>query len=65
MLVVACSLEGHVRCQSWQHPATPKALAILRRIVVLQLIPGNEVGELDSAIVTRGFAAKRQQEVLA
>jgi hypothetical protein len=39
------------------------ALAELRRVVVLQLIPRNELCELDPAIVTREFAAKRQEEI--
>ncbi|QPN59278.1 hypothetical protein H8F24_14690 [Synechococcus sp. CBW1002] len=34
------------------------------RVVVLQLIPGNELSKLDPAIVTREFAAKRQEEIL-
>ncbi len=41
-----------------------KALAELRRIVIFQFIPGNELSELDPAIVTREFAAKRQEEIL-
>jgi hypothetical protein len=35
----------------------------LRRVVILQLIPRNELSQLDSAIVTGEFAAKRQEEV--
>lgn len=34
------------------------ALAKLRRVVTLQLIPGNKLCEVDRAIVTREFAAK-------
>jgi hypothetical protein len=40
-----------------------KILAELRRVVVLQLIPRNELSQLDPAIVAREFAAKRQEEV--
>jgi hypothetical protein len=35
----------------------------MRRIAVFQLIPGTEVSELDTAIFTREFAAKGQEEV--
>jgi len=35
----------------------------LRRVVVLKFIPRNELSQLDSAIITREFAAKRQKKV--
>jgi hypothetical protein len=36
----------------------------LRRVVVLQPIPRNKFSQVDPAIVTREFAAKREEEVL-
>ena len=50
-----CHAKGFCRCS--------KALAKLRREVVLQLIPRNKLSQLDPAIVTREFATKRQEEV--
>jgi hypothetical protein len=41
-----------------------KALAELRRVVVVQLIPGNEISQLDPAIVARELGSKRQEEIL-
>ena len=41
-----------------------KALAELRRVVVVQLIPGNEISQLDPAIVARELASKWQEEIL-
>ncbi len=50
-----CHAKGFCRCS--------KAVAELRRVVILQLISGNEVSQLYPAIVTSEFAAKRQGEV--
>jgi len=41
-----------------------KTLAELGSVAILLLIPRNEVSGLDPAIVSREFAAKRQEEVL-
>jgi len=41
----------------------PKSVAELSREVILQLIPRNELSQLDLAIVTRKLAAKEQKEV--
>jgi hypothetical protein len=35
----------------------------MRRVVVLQFIPWNELRQLDPPIVAREFAAKRQKEI--
>jgi hypothetical protein len=35
----------------------------VRSGVILLLTPGNELGQFDPAVVTREFAAKRQEEV--
>jgi len=58
---------------SWQSPGTQchakgfcwrsKSLAELGRVIILKLIPRNELSPLDPAIVTREFAAKRQEKV--
>lgn len=71
--VTACR-ECHERwlpCLDGQHAqyhaewlgGRSKTLAKLRRIVFFENIPGNEVGELDLAIVSREDAVERQQEV--
>ena len=39
------------------------ALEEFRRVVVLQLIPRNKLSQLDPAVLTREFAAKRQEEI--
>jgi hypothetical protein len=41
-----------------------KALAELRGVVIFQVFPGHEFGQLDPAVITREFAAKGQEEVL-
>ena len=38
-------------------------LTELRSVVILQLIPGNEYGQFDPAIVASEFAAKWQKEI--
>ena len=40
-----------------------KSFTELSRVIILQLIPRNELSQLDPAIVTREFAVKRQKEV--
>jgi hypothetical protein len=36
---------------------------VLRHVVIIQLIPGSEHSQLDSAIVSSEFAAKLQEDV--
>jgi hypothetical protein len=36
----------------------------LRRVVVVQFIPRNQLRQLDRAIITREFAAERQEKIL-
>jgi hypothetical protein len=50
-----CHAKGVCRCN--------KANAEFCREVVLQLIAGNEVSQLDPAIITTEFANKREKEV--
>ncbi len=50
-----CYAKGFCPCS--------KALAELCRAVIPPLLPRNEHSQLDSAIVTRKFHAKRQEEV--
>ena len=51
--------EYHAKGLCWRS----KSLAELSRVIFLQLIPRNELIQLDLAIVTREFAAKCQKEV--
>ena len=39
------------------------ALAELRRVVIFQVFPGDEFGQLDPAVITRELAAKWQEEI--
>jgi hypothetical protein len=51
------------KCHSKWLGGRSKALAELRRVVIFQVIPGDEFGQLDPAVMTRELAAKWQEEI--
>ncbi len=51
--------QCHAKGLCWRS----ESLAELGLVIILQLIPRNELRQLDPAIVTREFAAERQEEV--
>lgn len=58
-------LDDHgVQCHAKWLCRGAKALAELSCIVIFQLIPWDQLGQLDPAIVAREFSSKRQEAVL-
>jgi hypothetical protein len=53
------STERHSECLCGR----TEALAELRRKVIFQVVPGDELCQLDPAVITGEFAAKGQEEI--
>jgi hypothetical protein len=51
------------KCHSKWLSGCSKALAELRCVVIFQVFPGDEFGQLDPAVITRELAAKWQEEI--